>query len=237
MTTELARTDAPLDLALLKAVGLDRLAPEGVDINFEQVGGPIMVEVMKRMKLFGRISLCGMISSYNDVTPTEPPGFWTMILMRRLAIRGFIVTDFAPRFGESGMALAGWRILTLNDAVRAVPRVDLALPREVADPELLDFLARRLLAHGWRLKPLHREILLSATYRQSSGFRQDADAVDRAAVAPAAMAQDIKPRTFKLANNNPKNHPMTIGGEKFAEIVAAVKLLNWFPRLAKHKTA
>jgi tripartite ATP-independent transporter DctP family solute receptor len=36
-----------------------------------------------------------------------------------------------------------------------------------------------------------------------------------------AAAQDIKPRAFKLANNNPKDHPMTLGGEKFAEIVAA----------------
>jgi NADPH-dependent curcumin reductase len=87
---------------------LDRLAPGGIDINFEQVGGPIMVEVLKRMNLFGRIALCGMISTYNDVDPREEPGFWTMILMRRLLIRGFIVTDFAPRFGESGAALAGW---------------------------------------------------------------------------------------------------------------------------------
>ncbi len=89
---------------------LDRLAPEGVDINFEQVGGSIMVEVMKRMRIFGRVPLCGLISSYNDVTPTEPPGFWTMMLMRRLTVRGFIVTDFAPRFGESGAALAGWML-------------------------------------------------------------------------------------------------------------------------------
>ncbi len=48
-----------------------------------------------------------------------------------------------------------------------------------------------------------------------------ASAISAAAVAPVAMAQDIKPRAFKLANNNPKSHPMTIGGEKFAEIVAA----------------
>ncbi|MBU6164750.1 MAG: NADP-dependent oxidoreductase [Alphaproteobacteria bacterium] len=89
---------------------LDRLAPGGVDINFEQVGGPIMVEVMKRMRTFGRVPLCGLISSYNDVTPNEPPGFWTMMLMRRLTVRGFIVTDFAPRFGESGAALAGWML-------------------------------------------------------------------------------------------------------------------------------
>ncbi len=87
-----------------------KVAPGGIDINFEQVGGPIMVEVMKRMKLFGRVSLCGMISTYNDVTPAEEPGFWTMILMRRLAIRGFIVTDFAPRFAECGAALAGWML-------------------------------------------------------------------------------------------------------------------------------
>ena len=41
-------------------------------------------------------------------------------------------------------------------------------------PELLDWLARRLQAHGWRLKPLHREIVLSQTYRQSGAYREDA---------------------------------------------------------------
>jgi Protein of unknown function (DUF1553) len=41
-------------------------------------------------------------------------------------------------------------------------------------PDLLDWLARRLQSHGWRLKPLHREIVLSQTYRQSSEYRQAA---------------------------------------------------------------
>jgi mono/diheme cytochrome c family protein len=41
-------------------------------------------------------------------------------------------------------------------------------------PELLDWLARRLQSHGWRLKPLHREIVLSQTYRQSSAHREAA---------------------------------------------------------------
>ena len=89
---------------------LDRLAPDGIDINFEQVGGPIMQAVMDRMKLFGRIPLCGMISGYNATAASDPPGYWTMILMRRLTIRGFIVTDFAPRFAEAGMAMAGWML-------------------------------------------------------------------------------------------------------------------------------
>ena len=86
---------------------LDRLAPEGIDINFEQVGGPIMEAVLARMKLFGRVPLCGMISQYND-SVAEPPAIWTMMLMRRLTIRGFIVTDFMPRFGEAAMEMAGW---------------------------------------------------------------------------------------------------------------------------------
>jgi len=89
---------------------LDRIAPEGVDINFEQVGGPIMAAVLDRMKLFGRIPLCGMISSYNATDAREEAGRWTMILMRRLTIRGFIVTDFAPRFPEAFQALAGWML-------------------------------------------------------------------------------------------------------------------------------
>ena len=89
---------------------LDRLAPDGVDINFEQVGGDIMVAVLTRMKTFGRVPLCGLISGYNATEASEPPGFWTMMLMRRLTVRGFIVTDFASRFGESGMALAGWML-------------------------------------------------------------------------------------------------------------------------------
>lgn len=46
-------------------------------------------------------------------------------------------------------------------------------------PELLDYLAGRLVANGWKLKALHREILLSQTYRQSGAFRADAARVDQ----------------------------------------------------------
>jgi Protein of unknown function (DUF1553)/Protein of unknown function (DUF1549)/Planctomycete cytochrome C len=48
-------------------------------------------------------------------------------------------------------------------------------------PELLDYLATRLMANDWKLKPLHREILLSKTYLQSSTFRGDAAGKDKAA--------------------------------------------------------
>lgn len=47
-------------------------------------------------------------------------------------------------------------------------------------PELLDYLAGRLVAHGWRLKALHREILLSKTYQQSAAYREDGARADAA---------------------------------------------------------
>ena len=46
-------------------------------------------------------------------------------------------------------------------------------------PELLDFLAQRLIAHGWKLKPLHREILLSRSYLQSATNRADGARADK----------------------------------------------------------
>jgi mono/diheme cytochrome c family protein len=46
-------------------------------------------------------------------------------------------------------------------------------------PELLDYLAGRLIAYGWKLKPLHREILLSQTYLQSAAYREAAAKEDK----------------------------------------------------------
>ena len=115
--------DAAIDYKGENVVGrLGALAPNGVDINFEQVGGPIMEAVMSRMNLFGRMPLCGMISGYNDEAPAPGPRTWPLILMQRLTVRGFIVTDFMPRFGEMFAELGGWiaegRIKTRQD-VRA----------------------------------------------------------------------------------------------------------------------
>lgn len=98
---------------------LDELAPDGVDINFEQVGGDIMEAVMSRMKLFGRMPLCGMISGYNDTQPASGPRTWPLILMQRLTVQGFIVLDFMSRYGEMTKELGGWmaagRIKTKQD--------------------------------------------------------------------------------------------------------------------------
>ena len=107
---------------------LDALAPGGVDINFEQVGGPVMEAVMSRMARFGRMPLCGMISGYNAEKPGGGPSTFPLILMERIKVQGFIVFDFQEKFPEMMQELGGWitegRIKTTQD-VR--PGLDRAL--------------------------------------------------------------------------------------------------------------
>ena len=74
---------------------------------------------MSRMNLFGRMPLCGMVSGYNDEKPAPGPRTWPLILMQRLTVQGFIVTDFMARYGEMFRELGSWlvdgRIKTRQD--------------------------------------------------------------------------------------------------------------------------
>ena len=85
---------------------LGTACPRGVDINYENVGGDIMHAVMSHMNLFGRIVVCGLISSYNAEEP-ELESF-SLVLIRRLRVQGFVVTDYAARFDEAITQLAQW---------------------------------------------------------------------------------------------------------------------------------
>ena len=87
---------------------LDRLCPNGVDVNFENVGGEIMDAVVARMNTFGRMPLCGMISTYHDPDRPQGPRDFARVLMHRLTIQGFIVIDFLPRAGEAMAELVPW---------------------------------------------------------------------------------------------------------------------------------
>jgi NADPH-dependent curcumin reductase CurA len=87
---------------------LDRLCPNGVDVNFENVGGEIMQAVVARMNTFARMPLCGLISTYNQSGPAAGPSDFARILMRRILIRGFIVIDYLPRAAEALAELAAW---------------------------------------------------------------------------------------------------------------------------------
>ena len=72
---------------------ISEVCPDGIDVDFENVGGEIFEAVLWNMREFGRIALCGMISTYNDEELQPGPRGMTVIIGRRLTIQGFIVTD------------------------------------------------------------------------------------------------------------------------------------------------
>jgi len=82
--------------------------PQGIDIDYENVGGEIMHEVLSRMNLFGRVVLCGLISGYTK----GDPGMASLstVLVKRLRVQGFIVLDFASRFMEAATRLGQWKM-------------------------------------------------------------------------------------------------------------------------------
>jgi len=78
------------------AVKLEELTPNGIDIYFENTGGPIQHHVVNRMNTFGRMVVCGMIADYAKQTPDLGPN-WIPMIKKRLTIQGFAMPD---HFGE-----------------------------------------------------------------------------------------------------------------------------------------
>jgi NADPH-dependent curcumin reductase CurA len=83
-------------------------APNGIDIDFENVGGEIMHAVLSLMNLHGRVILCGLISGYTKGDPGLA-SFGT-VLMKRLRVEGFIILDYAARFMEAATQLGQWKM-------------------------------------------------------------------------------------------------------------------------------
>lgn len=83
--------------------------PNGVDINYENVGGEVMNAVIDRMNLHGRIVLCGLISGYTKEDPSLAN--LGVVLVKRLKVQGFIILDYAPRFTEGVTELVKWKML------------------------------------------------------------------------------------------------------------------------------
>ena len=71
---------------------LAEATPDGVDIYFENTGGPVQHAVFGRMNAHGRIAVCGMIADYNTATPAPGPN-WINIIRKRLTIQGFTMPD------------------------------------------------------------------------------------------------------------------------------------------------
>jgi NADPH-dependent curcumin reductase CurA len=111
---------------------LKAATPDGIHGHFENVGGAVLDAVLARMKEFGRIALCGMISGYDGrPIPLQNP---SLILTSRLLLQGFIVSEhmevWPEALAELGAAAAAGRLKyreTIAEGLEAAPEAFLGL--------------------------------------------------------------------------------------------------------------
>jgi len=96
------RTTTDMPAALAAA------CPSGIDIYFDNVGGPISDAVLASLNPYARVAACGAIANYNDTSPVLSPSILPLVVYKFLTIRGFLIADFAARFPEGLAQLATW---------------------------------------------------------------------------------------------------------------------------------
>jgi NADPH-dependent curcumin reductase CurA len=93
---------------------LRELAPDGIDVYFDNVGGEQLEAAIGALNNFGRIALCGAVSVYNATEPPPGPRNMSQLVGKRATLRGFIISDHwerAPEFrAEVGELLAAGRL-------------------------------------------------------------------------------------------------------------------------------
>ena len=114
--------------------GLGKLCPDGIDIYYENVGGKHLEAALDHMKAFGRIVLCGMISQYNTASRKDGPGNLFLAIVKRLTLKGFLVTDHMEKqrqfYADMGKWIQEGRIKwqeTIVEGIENAPRAFLDL--------------------------------------------------------------------------------------------------------------
>ncbi len=109
--------------------------PQGIDVYFDNVGGDVIKAVLRLVNPFARIPLCGLVSQYN-ATELPPGPNMGAVLVNRVTIRGFIVSDHVDRMLPFLADMAGWlregRVKYREDVVEGLeqaPRAFIGLLR------------------------------------------------------------------------------------------------------------
>ena len=84
------------------------VAPDGIDVYFDNVGGDHLEAAIGQLRPHGRVAVCGMISQYNDIVPSPGPRNLGQLITNRLTIRGFLVADHAHLQCEFGERMSTW---------------------------------------------------------------------------------------------------------------------------------
>jgi NADPH-dependent curcumin reductase CurA len=105
--------------------------PDGIDVYFDNVGGAVLEATLALMNERGRIVCCGAISQYDTTAVSGPRNLPGAVVMKRLRMEGFIVTDFAKQDARATRALRAWvdagKITVVNDVVDGLENAPQAL--------------------------------------------------------------------------------------------------------------
>ncbi len=173
---QLKRFDRDISLIRLKIERIPKLQQVWAG-NFTQPTEPTNVQLGGDPMKPTDIVVPSSLSVLNQVTPTFQLPVDAPESQRRLELAKWIASDSNPLTARV-LANRIWQYHFGNGIVDT-PSDFGFLGSQPTHPELLDFLSRKLIGYGWRLKPLHRDILLSQTYLQSSSFRDSAANKDK----------------------------------------------------------
>lgn len=87
---------------LAQAVG------KGIDVYFDNVGGPILEAALTLIRRKARVVICGAIAGYNDFSKIQGPRNYLNLLVQRARMEGFVVFDYADRYAQAQRDIAGW---------------------------------------------------------------------------------------------------------------------------------
>lgn len=87
---------------------LDKNCPDGIDIYFDNVGGPMLDCVLQRLAPGARVVLCGSISTEYLAERAEGPKWYTELIYKRARMEGFVIWDFVHRYPEFQLKLKNW---------------------------------------------------------------------------------------------------------------------------------
>jgi NADPH:quinone reductase len=90
------------------AAELERLCPQGIDVYYDNVGGPLTDAAFTQINRRARIVVCGQIDQYNATRPPRGPRLLWHLIVKRARAEGFLVFDFIDRFGEAQGRIAQW---------------------------------------------------------------------------------------------------------------------------------
>jgi hypothetical protein len=83
-------------------------APNGIDVFFDNVGGEVLEAALARLARGARVVLCGAVSQYNAAGELRGLRNYMQLLVARASMTGFVIFDYADRYGEAVVQLADW---------------------------------------------------------------------------------------------------------------------------------